>query len=83
MQISSRNQRREAYSYFVTSGAPLVSGLVWKGQDARRGQEITGLGLGPPWWPSSPFWGMEAFALCRLSLGYTEGNKISGDLNTT
>lgn len=44
--LTNRNQRREAYSYFVTSGAPLVSGLVWKGQDARRGHEITCLPRG-------------------------------------
>lgn len=41
-----------------------------------------GLGLGPPWWPSGPFRGWEAFAFCCLSLGYTDGNKTPGDLKT-
>ena len=44
--LTNRNQRSEAYSYFVTSGAVLVFGLVWKEQDARRGQEITCLSRG-------------------------------------
>lgn len=57
-------------------------GLSGKGRRQKRTENdvpFQGLGLGL----MHLFRGREVSAFCRLSLGCTDGNKISGDLNTT
>lgn len=86
-QVSNRNQRSEAYSYFVTSGAVAVFGLIWKGQMStevsKQHASPEGPGFGSSLAAIQSVGVRKAFAFCRLSPGYTEGNETSGDLRAT
>lgn len=45
--VSTRNQRSEASSYFVTSGAVVVFGLIWKGQTSAEDRKQRAFPKGP------------------------------------
>lgn len=46
-QVSNRNHRSEASSYFVTSGAVVVCGLIWKGQTLTEDRKQRSFPKGP------------------------------------
>lgn len=46
-QVSNRNHRSEASSYFVTSGAVVVFGLIWKGQTLTEDRKQRSFPKGP------------------------------------
>lgn len=46
-QVSNRNHRSEASSYFVTSGAVVVCGLIWKGQTLTEDRKQCSFPKGP------------------------------------
>lgn len=65
----------------------LVFGLIWKGRRQQRRTGNNGPFQGAWLWvllvAISQFRGREVFAFYHLSLSYTDGDKISGDLNAT
>lgn len=67
MQVSNRNQRSEAYSYVVTSGA--VFGLIWKGQMSTEVSRQHAFpeepGFGSSLAATQSVWVRKACAFCR------------------
>ena len=83
MQTSNRNERREANSCFATRWAVPVFGLIWKTQPSTEDRKRVlpeGPGCGSPLVAVQGAWGEEGIAFCRLSLGYADGNRVSGGL---